>query len=124
MPKLGTFAIDPGEVSRDPDSVAAYAEDPLNFHGKVPMGTLGEIVRMVQWLPGALSALELPLLIMHGGDDKLAGVPGSRMVIDNARSPDKTLEVYEGLYHEMFNEPPADRERVLHDLVQWIEARL
>ena len=66
--------------------------------------------------------LTLPLLGMHGGEDRLAPVEASRMVNRLAGSEDKTLKVYEGLRHEIFNERPADRERVLDDLLAWLDA--
>jgi alpha-beta hydrolase superfamily lysophospholipase len=123
-PRLGTFPIDPSLVSRDPQMVSAYADDPLNAHGKVPARTLGEIVSFTEWLPAALPAITLPLLIQHGGADKLAGVSGSRMVVDRVGSKDKSLKVYDGLYHEIFNELPEDRRRVLDDLGAWIGERV
>jgi alpha-beta hydrolase superfamily lysophospholipase len=123
-PTLGMFAIDAALVSRDQSAVAAYESDPLNAHGKVPARTLGEIVACVDQLPGVLGQVTLPLLILHGGDDRLAGVSGSQMVIKQVRSEDKTLKVYDGLYHEIFNEMPVDRERVLADLVAWVSAHL
>jgi acylglycerol lipase len=123
-PSTGLFKIDPANVSRDPAVVADYAQDPLNAHGKVPARTLGELVKFVEVAPALLPVLSLPLLAMHGEDDKLAGVGGSRMVIQLAASKDKTLLPYPGLYHEIFNELPEDRAKVLGDLVGWIKARL
>jgi len=124
LPKLGLFAVDPSLVSRDQSMVAAYAADPLNAHGKVPARTLGEIVKFVEWLPAVLQVIKLPVLALHGSDDKLAGVAGSHMVIDKISSKDKTLKVYDGLYHEIFNELPDDRARVFKDLTDWIAAHL
>ena len=123
-PRLGTFPIDPKLVSRDPEMIAAYERDPLNAHGKVPVRTLAEIVKFVEWLPAVLPMIQLPLLVMHGSEDKLAGVSGSRMVVDRVTSSDKTLKVYDGLYHEIFNEIPADRERVIEDMTGWIRSRV
>jgi acylglycerol lipase len=122
-PKAGLVAIDPSLVSRDPAVVADYANDPLNAHGKVGARTLGEIVYFVEMLPAALPLIKMPLLVMHGRDDKLAGVAGSEMVVAMVSSKDKTLKVYDGLYHEIFNELPADRAVVLKDLTDWIQAR-
>lgn len=124
LPKIGMFAIEPALISRDRDVVGAYARDPLNCKGKVPARTLGEIVRFVDWVHAALPAIQLPLLVMHGSADKLAGLAGSHMVMERVSSKDKTLKVYDGLYHEIFNELPADRARVLTDLRSWIEARV
>lgn len=123
-PQVGMFAVAPDLVSRDPAVVADYASDPLNAHSKVPARTLSEIVKFVELLPGLLPVLQLPLLIQHGRDDKLAGVAGSEMVMSRVSSTDKTLKIYEGLYHEIFNELPADRAIVLKDLRDWIDARV
>jgi acylglycerol lipase len=123
-PKAGLIKVDPSLVSRDPDTVADYAKDPLNAHDKLPARTLGEIMNFVAFLPAGLPLIKLPLLVMHGEDDKLAGVAGSRMVVANASSADKTLKVYPKLHHEIFNELPADRAVVLKDLTDWIAARL
>ena len=123
LPTLGLFGIDPGAVSRDPDAIRGYREDPLNCHGKVPARTLAELIGLVETMPKTLRALRMPLLIMHGTADRLAGVAGSQRVLAQVRSADKTLLLYEGLYHEIFNELPADRARVLADLVAWIEQR-
>jgi alpha-beta hydrolase superfamily lysophospholipase len=96
----------------------------LNAHGKVPARTLGELVKFIEWLPAALSMIQLPMLVMHGSEDKLAGVSGSKMVVDRAGSKDKTLKIYDGLYHEIFNELAEDRKRVFADMTGWIKSRI
>lgn len=121
-PSLGMVPIDPSKVSRDQAEVAAYAHDALNFHGKIPARTLGELVRFVEWLPAQVSSLTLPLLVMHGTGDVLAGVAGSERVVQGAKSVDKSLKLYDGLYHEIFNELPEARERVFADMTAWIAA--
>ena len=119
-PWLGLVTIDPQAISNDLGEVAAYAADPLNHHGKVPAGTLGEVVRFAQRLPSRLPALTLPLLILHGEDDRLAGVSGSKMIMENVGSRDKLLRVYPGLRHEIFNEIPDARAEVFADLQSWL----
>lgn len=123
-PSAGLFAIPPTTVSRDESVVKHYADDPLNFHGKVPARTLSEIIGFVEWLPAAVPGLTLPLLIQHGSKDVLAGVSGSQMVAREASSKDKTLKVYDELFHEIYNELPADRAIVLADLKAWVEAHI
>jgi len=121
-PKMGLFSIDPALVSRDQSMVDAYASDPLNAHGKVPARTLSEIVKFVAVVPALLHAIKMPLLVQHGSEDKLAGVKGSEMVVKRVSSTDVTLKVYPGLYHEIYNELPADRAQVFADLVAWIKS--
>src|SRR5829696_8327766 len=60
-------------------------------------------------LPGQVSELRTPLLLLHGSEDQLCPPEGSQMVYDGAQTSDRTLKVYPGLYHEVFNEPERDQ---------------
>jgi len=124
LPRLGLYSVAPNLVSRDQGMVAGYVADPLNHHGRVPVRTVAEIIRFVEGLPSKLPALKLPLLLMHGKDDKLVRVSASQRVHDGVTSTDKTLKIYDGLYHEIFNELPRDRARVLKDLTRWIDQHM
>lgn len=106
-------------VSRDPAVVARYRADPLNYLGKIRARTGAEGLAAVQRVSQALGTITLPLLVLHGGDDKLASPDGSRLVHDGVASSDKTLKIYDGLYHEIFNEP--EKEVVLSDVVTWLD---
>jgi acylglycerol lipase len=119
MPALG---VDPAVVSRDPAEVEAYRSDPLVHHGKLPVRTVAEIAAATESFPGQVASLTLPLLLVHGSEDRLAPVRGSRMVYERASSLDKTLEIYDGLFHEVLNELPEDRARVLADIIAWLNA--
>lgn len=120
-PGRGIFKVDPETVSRDPAVVRAYDEDPLNFHGSFPAATVVALERTGLTFPDRLPALTLPLLILHGADDRLTPPAGSLLVDELATSPDKTLRLYEGLRHEILNEP--ERDRILDEIVAWIDAR-
>lgn len=122
VPTLGTLALDPQSVSKDPQVVAAYEADPLNYHGKVRAGTGAALLNRLQTFPARLPSLRLPLLVMHGADDKLTNPEGSRLVDRLTGSTDKTLMIYPGLFHEIFNEPEQDQ--VLGDLTTWLDKHL
>lgn len=117
-PNLGVLTLPPEDVSRDPDVVAAYRADPLVHHGKVPARTGAELLATSQALPDRLERLRIPMLIMHGTEDRLATPEGSRMVHQRATMQDRTLRLYDGLHHEIFNEPEHDE--VLGDVVAWM----
>lgn len=121
-PRLGIFAVDAEGISRDAGEVRAYEEDPLVYRGKLPVRTLAEATRAIETFRERVPDLTLPLLVMHGTEDRLTPPAGSRMVDERAGSTDKTLRLYDGLYHELFNELPEDRERVLDDLAGWLDA--
>ncbi len=119
-PNAGVLQLDGTRVSRDPEEVAAYDADPLNHRGKLPARTVQELVDTVARLPDAVERITIPTLVMQGTEDGLVPPAGARMVYDRLGSADKTLELYEGYFHELFNEPAGQRERPLDDTARWL----
>jgi len=120
-PSLGVVAIDSTAVSRDPEVVTDYDNDPLNYHGKLPARTVAELSRAIEGFPEAVTRFRLPLLVMHGTADRLVPIAGGEMVAERAGSEDKTFKRYDGLFHEILNEP--EREQVVNDMADWLDAR-
>ncbi|MGH3516353.1 MAG: lysophospholipase [Haloechinothrix sp.] len=120
LPNFGVLKIDATAVSRDPAVVSAYDTDPLNYRGKLRLRTGAETLVAADRVQARLSTVELPILVMHGTKDRLTSPAGSQLVADRAGSSDITLKLYDGLYHEVFNEPEQDS--VLDDVVQWLRA--
>jgi alpha-beta hydrolase superfamily lysophospholipase len=121
-PGLPVQELDVSAISRDPAVVNAYNTDPLVHHGKVPAGIARALLQVGDTMPRRAAALTAPLLVVHGSEDRLIPVDGSRRLVECVGSPDVELKVYPGLYHEVFNEP--ERYQVLDDVVSWITARL
>jgi acylglycerol lipase len=121
-PGMGLIAVDSGLVSRDPDVVLAYRADPLVHHGKLPARTLAELASAIDAFPARVSEITVPTLIMYGTQDGLAPTRGSEMLGERIGAADMTITPYEGLYHEIFNEP--ERETVLDELCAWLDAHV
>jgi len=121
VPKAGMIALDSSGVSRDPAVVKAYVEDPLVYTGKVTARLGAELLKAMERIQGGAGRIRLPLLILQGGADRMANPDGSRLLHELAGSTDKTLKVYDGLYHEVYNEP--EHPQVLRDVESWIESR-
>ena len=122
-PTLGVSKVDPSLVSRDPEQVKAYEDDPLVHHAGLPARTVAELVKAVRAFPAEAGKLELPLLIMSAGADRIVSPDGAKMLFEGAGSSDKTLKVYPDLYHEIFNETEPDRTEVVGDMIAWLRAR-
>ncbi len=120
-PKLKLRALAAESVSRDPAVVKLYDSDPLNFRGKMPAGTAGAMMSAVRTIERHAGAIADPLLILHGTADALTSPDGSRWLFEHVASTDKTLKLYEGLYHEILNEP--EQLEVMDDIAAWMEAR-
>jgi len=121
-PTLPLISLDATGVSRDPAVVNAYVNDPLVHHGKLSARLIVEMSHAMRDTMGSAPAVELPLLIMHGEDDVLTAPAGSREFFEHVSSADKTLNIYPGLYHEIFNEP--ERDQVLSDMTGWLEEHI
>ncbi len=109
-------------VSRDPEVVAAYESDPLVYHGKLPAGIARALIGVGETMPQRAGAVTAPLLVVHGEQDRLIPVEGSRRLVECVGSTDVHLKVYPELYHEVFNEP--EQALVLDDVTAWIGAKL
>ncbi len=122
IPGIGILRLDARGVSRDPAVVAAYVNDPLVFTGKATARLGAEMLEAMQRITAEANRIRLPILILQGGADKLVDPAGARRLHHLVGSTDKTLKIYEGLYHEVYNEP--EHEQVLRDLESWLETRL
>jgi lysophospholipase len=120
-PRLRLRKLEAASVSRDPKVVARYDSDPLNFRGKMPAGLVAAMIRAARVIEERMEAVDQPLLIMHGTADALTRPEGSEALYRRAISADKTLKLYEGLYHEILNEP--EKDQVLADIAAWLDAR-
>jgi acylglycerol lipase len=118
-PRAGVSRLDPAQVSRDPQVVAAYEADPLIHHGPLPAGTVAEFLNHVSSIRADVAAIRLPTLILHGTADALCALTGSIDIEAGLGSEDVTFNRYDGLFHEVFNEP--ERDRVLDDVCAWLD---
>jgi len=119
-PKAGLTALDPTLISRDPAVVQAYIDDPLVYKGKTTTRLGVELIRAVQRVQAEAATISLPILFVQGTADRLVDPAGARTLYERIASQDKTLKLYNGLYHEVLNEP--ERTQVLNDIEQWLEA--
>ena len=119
-PQRGTIALDANAVSRDPAVVANYVADPLVFRGKVPARTAHEMFKAIHSYPARVGLLTLPCLLMHGEADALVSAKLAAPLFEGIGSADKTVRIWPGLFHEIFNEP--EREEVLGVTAHWLEA--
>lgn len=120
-PATPLIPIDPATVSRDPRVVADYRADPLVHHGRLPARTAVELADAIEALPGSVWAIRTPTLILYGTADRLVPPAGSEMLGDRIGADDVTIKAYEGLFHEILNEP--EREAVLDDIERWLAGR-
>ena len=121
-PKIGLAAgLDPQGLSRDPEVVRRYVEDPYVKDRMTARFAAGMNAAVARTRAGA-GRVERPMLILHGGLDPMAPPAGSRSfhaALAPGVSGESELKVYPELRHEIFNEP--EREAVWQDMLDWLD---
>lgn len=119
-PHAHVLALKNEVFSRDSAVVKAMNEDPLIAHENQPTSTVAALAHADERLKKEFKQIALPVLIMHGKDDKATKWQGSQEFYDAASSTDKTLKLYDGAYHDMLND--TGRDAVMGDIQQWLAA--
>jgi alpha-beta hydrolase superfamily lysophospholipase len=113
--------LDLSASTRDPIVLADYARDPLR-HDQASARLATEFFETLSWIQDHSAELQVPLLILHGGSDRVALPEGSRLFFEKVTYPDKELHEYLGAYHEMHND--LNSEEMVADLENWLERHL
>jgi acylglycerol lipase len=121
-PRLPVLRLKNEDFSRDPKAVDALNNDPLIAHEVQPAITVAALVRADERLREEFPTITLPVLIMHGTDDKATVCHGSQFFYETAGSQDKTLKLYEGHYHDLLND--IGKEQVMKEIREWIDSRV
>ncbi|CAM8930070.1 unnamed protein product [Rhodiola kirilowii] len=85
--------------------------------------TARELLRVCSELQGRFEEVNVPLLMVHGGDDRMCDVACVEELSERAASEDKMLKVYPGIWHGILGEKQDDVDKVFGDVVEWLRAR-
>ena len=112
--------LDTRALSHDPEVVNAYENDPL-VHDKISARLFLNVFESGLWALDHAAEIPLPLLLMHGGADRIISLEASRQFA--ASAGDKvTLRIWDGLYHEIHNEP--EQGEVFTVMIDWMNTQL
>ena len=113
--------VHPELLSRDPAVVEGYLSDPL-VHQQVTARFYTETVHVMEEVRRNISQLRLPVLFLQGDEDHLINPQSTVQAFNRIQFKDKTLKVYPGNLHEVFND--LDKERVIEDMYHWMQKHL
>jgi alpha-beta hydrolase superfamily lysophospholipase len=121
-PNLATQKLDISLISTDQAEVEKYAKDPLNYLGGTKAGLGKAVLNRISVVKPKFQFFDYPVLIMHGGADKITNIKGSKALFAQAKSADKIFKEWKGAYHEIFNE--TNKEEVIEYLCDWVVKKL
>eukprot|EP00250_Pteridium_aquilinum_P019670 c24523_g1_i1 orf=313-1266(-) len=109
---------------KDPAKGKVIGSNPRRYRGRPRVGTMRQISRMCDIIQNRCHEVDIPILMLHGTSDDLAAHEGSQLVYEKAKSADKTIKLYDGMYHSLIQgESDENIVRVLADLREWIDHR-
>ncbi|XP_009587884.2 caffeoylshikimate esterase-like [Nicotiana tomentosiformis] len=101
-------------VSKSPNHMASQ---------KPPAATALELLKVCEYIQRNSHELEVPLLILQGGDDKVCDPEAAQLVYETAGSKDKTMKIFPGMWHQLIGEPNESVELVFNTMLSWLEVR-
>lgn len=121
-PRLGLSAgLDVQGLSRDPEVVRRYLEDPF-VEDRMSARFAAGLSRMAARVAAAAEQVDRPVLLLHGAADPICP-PIASQAFHAGLAPEvaarSRLRLYPDLRHEIFQEP--ERERVWQDLLDWLD---
>lgn len=122
MDEIPETPIDPATLSRDPAVGEAYAADPLVWHGAFKRRTLEALQDGLDTITKIGPLGTVPTLWLHGEDDQVVPLDGTRRGIERLRGTHFQEKTYPGARHEIFNE--TNKDEVLADVTAFIDAQL
>lgn len=122
IPKTRLIGIDKSGLSRDPQVVTNYINDPLVYNGKATARISSVINDGISYVTEKGSSISKPILLLHGGQDRVSDPSSSTFLHNLVSSQHNQLIIYDELFHEIYNEP--EQETVFTDVLNWLEGEL
>jgi alpha-beta hydrolase superfamily lysophospholipase len=122
LPKMGLLQLELPALSRDPEVVQTYQADPLVNSGKFTARVSAEMNKGIDRVAAAGSRINQPVLILHGGADRIVSPSDSKYLYEIISSDQKQLIIYEDYYHEIYNDP--GHEQVFQDVLTWLQNQI
>ncbi len=118
MEQIPDVPLDPSTLSRDEAVGKVYADDDLVWHGPFKRTTLESLDHTIGTVAGGPGLGDLPTLWIHGEDDQLVPIEGTRAGIERLRGSALVERVYPGARHELFNE--TNKDEVTADVLAFV----
>ncbi|MBD1910492.1 MULTISPECIES: alpha/beta hydrolase [unclassified Leptolyngbya] len=119
------FSLDTGipqnAGSRDPNVITAYTQDPLR-HRRGTARLVSEFLKTIRWIDTNLAQLQIPVLVLHGGNDIVTPPANSHELFEKLAIVDKEYREYPDAYHDLHND--LDMPQVIVDISNWLDRHI
>lgn len=110
--------LDVNFISRDPEVVGAYTNDPL-VSSKITARFGAQFLSCIERVQSRAENIDVPLFMFHGDADQIIPMQGTLEFYNKINFADKKLKIYPGGFHEPHND--LQRREVFQDIEQWLD---
>lgn len=112
--------VDRRTLSHDMEMLKRHEQDPL-IHSRIGARLYTELNRQIGSSMKMAASIQVPVLVMQAGDDRVVSRPATEAFYEALSSADKRLKIYPGLYHEILNE--TTRQSLYSEIADWLSDR-
>jgi alpha-beta hydrolase superfamily lysophospholipase len=121
-PSMSTSTgLDISKLTHDTEFVNYTKTDPL-YHRKATPRFGMEVQRTVDFIQKNANSFSIPSFLIHGTDDQIVSIEGSRQLVKNTTNPHLIYKEYKNGYHELFND--TMKQEVIKDIIDWIKGHI
>lgn len=111
---------DTHDLSSDPEEVRRFDQDPW-VQTSITTSLGVEVIAAMEGIGRQGRCVQIPLLLLHGEEDRYCPVKGSRRYFERQSNPRNKLQVYPKLKHALYHE--LQREEIYRETQEWIAAQ-
>lgn len=111
--------LDTNHLSRDPDAVSNYENDPL-VHDRITPNTGVFLMDKAEHLNNFRGQIDIPVLLMHGSADQITSFSATQAFADRVAG-NLEFKAWEGSYHEIHHD--INKQEVMDQVIQWLNKR-
>jgi acylglycerol lipase len=126
---LGYLPIAPSQgididLSVRPLKQAMLTAFPTDYVRKPRLATARELLDVTIHISNDLKNFDAPFLVQHGSLDRITDPKLSKSLYEESKSQDKTLRLYEGMFHSLLcGEFDENIDVVFNDSINWVLER-
>ena len=120
LPKMTLSGLDPAKCTRNQEAIRGFLRDPLTYKGGFTVRWGGTFYNAMLRARSLLRTFSTPILLLHGSDDQVCRLEGSKEILASVASRKKELIVYDGFYHDLLSE--NNNSSVYHDILHFLNS--
>ena len=112
-------------LCRDKDIVAQFTNDQLAYKGSTTARTASLTTKALEEASKGVGSMTVPVLALHGTDDRVAPIDATRLFVEKMAASDKTFKPIDEGFHNLRYETHKNIKSTYFNIVEeWVDKRI